>query len=237
MRGRRTSRALLGALFLVGTTMAVAGGGAGADDDPDRDGGRGRDRDWDPTVQHTPVTWHAQSGETGEVPDASALLIRDERGIWYRFATTGLIEGNAYTMWLVVVNDPAECAATPCAPPTDIIGNAATDSQVTFGRSATVAGPGGEHTFKAWFRAGPLLDGWLKVQGLDDPMGAEVHLVVNDHGPVIEGLEDEMTSTYRAGCTDGSLPPFFPGSAKADGTPGPNTCRLYQAAVFLPPGP
>jgi hypothetical protein len=52
---------------------------------------------------------------------------------------------------------------------------------------------------------------------------------------VIAGLEEEMVSTYRAGCTDASLPAFFPPSAFADGTPGHNTCRLWQTAIFLPP--
>ncbi len=42
----------------------------------------------------------------------------------------------------------------------------------------------------------------------------------------------EMIRTYRTGCTDASLPAIFPPAAFADGTPGPNTCRLYQAAVF-----
>jgi ubiquinone/menaquinone biosynthesis C-methylase UbiE len=41
-----------------------------------------------------------------------------------------------------------------------------------------------------------------------------------------------MIRTYRAGCTDASLPAIFPASAKGDGQPGPNTCRLWQLAVF-----
>jgi hypothetical protein len=42
----------------------------------------------------------------------------------------------------------------------------------------------------------------------------------------------EMIQTYRAGCTDSSIPGIFPASARADGTPGPNTCQLYQMAAF-----
>ena len=63
---------------------------------------------------------------------------------------------------------------------------------------------------------------------------AEIHLVVNDHGPAIPGMVDEMLHTYRGGCTDDSLPPPFPATAKSDGAPGPNTCRLYQSATFQP---
>ena len=186
--------------------------------------------------QEVAVVWHAQSDKAGAVgPDATASLRRSPQGIRYRFDTEGLTPGHAYTLWLVVVNDPGECADSPCAPPTDIITNAATDSQITFADAGTVARRRGAAVLRARFRAAPLLDGWLPVQGLDDPMGAEIHLVLNDHGPVIDQLREEMTSSYRAGCTDASLPPFFPPTAFADGTPGPNTCRLYQAAVFLPP--
>jgi hypothetical protein len=41
-----------------------------------------------------------------------------------------------------------------------------------------------------------------------------------------------MLNTYRGGCSDESLPPPFPDTAKSDGEPGPNTCRLVQFTVF-----
>jgi hypothetical protein len=145
------------------------------------------------------------------------------------------VPGNAYTVWFVVVNDPAACDATPCAPP-QIIGDPVVDGQVTYGEDGEVARRDGTARFGALIKAGPLLDGWLQVQGLDDPMGAEIHVVLNDHGPVIHDLKREMLSTYRAGCSDTSpFPLFFPPTALADGTPGPNTCLLWQSAVFAPP--
>ncbi|MGB7879156.1 MAG: hypothetical protein WBL31_10370 [Ilumatobacteraceae bacterium] len=188
------------------------------------------------TKQDAAVNWHPQSGNAGAVGDnAHASLVRSSSGIRYRFDTTDLVAGNAYTMWLVVVNDPAACDATPCAAP-QIIGDPLVDGQVAWGLDGEVARRDGVARFRARIEAGPLLDGWIQVQGLDDPMGAEIHLIVNDHGPVIHGLGREMLSTYRAGCADSSpFPPFFPASALADGTPGPNTCRLYQSAVFESP--
>jgi hypothetical protein len=67
-------------------------------------------------------------------------------------------------------------------------------------------------------------------------LAAEIHLVLHDHGPVVAELEQEMLSTYRAGCADTSpFPEIFPPTALADGTPGPNNCLLYQAAVFTTP--
>lgn len=187
-------------------------------------------------TQTAPVNWHAQSGKAGAVSDtARASLVRSRGGIRYIIDTTDLVPGNAYTVWAVVINDPSACDTNPCAAP-QLIGDAVVDGQVTFGRDGKVGRSDTTAHFHAGLDAGPLLDGWLKVQGLDDPMGAEIHLVLNDHGPVIETMKREMLSTYRAGCADTSpFPPFFPATALADGTPGPNTCRLYQTAVFLSP--
>lgn len=187
-------------------------------------------------TQEAAVAWHPQSGNADAVgDDAQASLVRSRNAIRYRFDTTDLVPGNAYTMWLVVVNDPAACDATPCAAP-QIIGDPAVDGQVVWARGGEVGRRNGTARFRQRIEAGPLLDGWLQVQGLDDPMGAEIHLILNDHGPVIDGMKREMLRTYRAGCADTSpFPPFFPETALADGAPGPNTCRLYQVAVFESP--
>jgi len=68
--------------------------------------------------------------------------------------------------------------------------------------------------------------------GFTNPTGAEIHLVINDHGPLIPEMADTMLNSYRGGCTDESLPGSFPETAKADGEPGPNTCALVQATIF-----
>jgi hypothetical protein len=166
---------------------------------------------------------------------AEATLVRERDAVRYRINTEGLEPGNAYTVWFVVVNDPTACDASPCAPP-QIIGDPTVDGQVTFAKDGEIARRDGTARFGARIKAGPLLDGWLPVQGLDDPMGAEIHLVLNDHGPIIDDLKREMLSTYRAGCSDTSpFPPFFPPTALADGIPGPQHLLLWQSAVFLPP--
>ena len=66
-------------------------------------------------------------------------------------------------------------------------------------------------------------------------MGAEVHVGLHNHGPVIASLCDEMLTSYRAGCTDASLP-SPPATAYADGTPGPNACQMWQFTIFEAPG-
>ena len=184
-------------------------------------------------IEREPVRWHMQSGNPHMSPvadDATAKLVRTENGLSYSVQTNGLQPGHAYTVWVVVVNNPGACSANPCAPP-EILTNPALGGQVTYGTGHIVGGSG-QAGFGGTLRAGAIPSGWLSGVDLTNPLGAEVHLVVNDHGPVLNEYMPEMIQTYRAGCTTASLPAIFPPSAVADGTPGPNTCRLWQVAIF-----
>jgi hypothetical protein len=182
--------------------------------------------------QTAPLIWHPQTGLSGSVaPGAQATLVRRPDGASFSIRTQQLRPHHAYTVWFVVVNNPSACAATPCSGP-DIVLNPITDSQVTYG-AGHISGGSGRAGFAGSFQAGPI-DGWLPGGGLWDPMTAEIQLVLNDHGAKLPAYMPEMTHTYRAGCTDASLPGIFPNSAKADGTPGPNACQLYQVAAFEP---
>lgn len=180
--------------------------------------------------QSSPMMWHPQTGLAGVVDGAAgATLVRRSDGVSFNLRTTGLRPGHAYTIWFVVLNNPAACNATPCSAQ-DILQNPATDAQVTYG-AGHVVGTSGRGGFAGSFRVGGI-DGWLPGGRLVNPLGAEIQLVINDHGPKLSAFMPGMIQTYRAGCTDASLPGIFPASAKADGDPGPNACQLYQVAVF-----
>ena len=56
--------------------------------------------------------------------------------------------------------------------------------------------------------------------GLIEADEAEIHLVINDHGPLIEGREFEMLNTYRDGCMDQSIPKPMPDAARVLIGPG-----------------
>ena len=198
-------------LLLGGISLAVAGGPA--------------------TVQRADVAWHMQSG-SGAVPSAWAQLVRNDSGASFTFHGTELKPGHVYTVWFVAINNPANCASSPCSPADIITRNADTESDVTYG-AGHVAGESGKASFGGHVSAGDLPNGWLG-NGFTNPRGAEIHLVLNDHGPAIPNLVSNMLHSYRGGCTDASLPPIFPATAFADGIPGPNTCRLYQTAIFQP---
>ena len=180
------------------------------------------------------VNWHPQQaslGNEGPVDNASATLTRNANGISYRLHTNSLTANSAYTLWVVVVNNPAACASSPCSAP-EIIQNPATDSQVVFG-TGLVAGGSGEATFAGALKEGDLA-GWLPDRSFEDAGTAEIHLVLNDHGAKIPAYMPDMIKTYRGGCSDDSpFPGIFPAAtAIADGEVGPNTCRLSQSAIF-----
>jgi hypothetical protein len=196
-----------------------------------------------PAVHQTViVNWQAQqqliafggNGKSGPVDGSWAKLVRNGNGISYQIHAGELHPGNTYSLWLVVINNPGACAASPCTAG-DILTNPATESQVLSGGTGTVAGAAGKGTLAGAASVGPL-SGWLAGRSLDDPFTAEIHLVINDHGPKIPAFMPAMIKTYRAGCSDASpFPGVFPATALADGAPGPNTCLLYQAAVFPVP--
>lgn len=178
------------------------------------------------------VNWHAQQaafGRTGLVADASATVVRNANGLSFRLTTNSLTPGNAYTLWLVVITNPEACTSTPCTA-ADIF-NPATLSQVAFA-AGHVAGDAGRGTFAGSVKEGTL-SGWLPDRSFEDAMGVSVHLVINDHGPMLPAYMPGMIHTYRGGCSNASpFPAIFPATARADGEVGPNICRLYQAATF-----
>ncbi len=106
-----------------------------------------------------------------------------------------------------------------------------TQADVGYG-DGLIAGPDGKGHFTTFRSLGDLPQSWLGT-GFKDPWKAEFHLVVHDHGPVIAGREAEMTGSYRGGCADDSLPDIVPATAKADGTVGPNSCKLVQDVIFI----
>lgn len=182
-------------------------------------------------IQHSAVSWHPQSG-SGAVEGASAQLVRNDSGVTFNFHARELNAGHAYTIWFIVVNDPAACATNPCTGADFVLNADAVDADIVYG-AGHVAGESGRATFSGHISTGDLPGSWYG-NGFSNPRGSEIYLTLNDHGPLIPEMAEDMIHSYRGGCTDESLPEIFPDTAFADGTPGPNQCRLYQAAGFQP---
>ncbi|MGH1417722.1 MAG: hypothetical protein ACRBCJ_02580 [Hyphomicrobiaceae bacterium] len=212
LKCRLKSAAISSAIALTAATIAVQAGNQS------------------PEVQAQTVETHPSRGDVQTVNGAAAHIAKTDNGLFASLDTEGLKPGNVYTLWLVVINDPDKCSQSPCSSKDVLKRSKVVSSDVGYAGGIIAAKDGSGH-FAAYQSTGKLSGAWFN-NGLKSPTNAEVHLVVNDHGPLIANRTADMLSTYRGGCTDVSIPKPMPGTARADGTPGPNTCRLWQHAIF-----
>jgi hypothetical protein len=177
-----------------------------------------------------PVSTHPSLGPVAVVPGATAKLVTNDSGAHVTLRTSGLAAGHPHTVWFVAINRPDQCLAATCTTADVLFRTEAVDAEVVY-LTGSVVGNNGTAGFGGSIRAGEVPNGWFG-NGLTNPRGAEIHLILMDHGPKIDGLVSNQISTLRGGCTDSSIPAAFPPAAFADGIPGPNTCRLVQVAIL-----
>lgn len=147
------------------------------------------------------------------VKPASSALTRSTLAVSVSVNTSGLTPGNAYTLWLVVFNQPQHCASVPCSAAD--IPNPAVQASVFWG-TGRVADEWGQAVFTAHAVPGAPEGVLLFGPHLVNPLKAEVHTVVRNHGAVGangSSLQDQLTM-LNAGCI------------------GP--CVDVQAAIHLP---
>ena len=178
------------------------------------------------------VNTHPSQGDVEIVDGGTARLDADAEGIFVNMESVGLTPGHIHTLWFVAINAPEACEGAPCTTK-DVLKNTSQVQADVGYLDGILVGPEGTASFNGFQAVGPLQGAWFS-DGLKGTDGVEVHLVVNDHGPMIEGIVGEMLTTYRAGCTDESIPKPMPASARRQGTPGPNACRLVQFSIFQP---
>ena len=184
-------------------------------------------------MTHTVEHMARDTAPARAIAGTQATLRTDANGALMRMETAELAPGHVTTAWWVIMTNPAACSATPC-PPDDVIGRAEeVGTQIVYADGA-VNTDEGHAAFSAYLPAGKVDGGWYE-RSFPEPEAAEIHLVLNDHGPLIPDLAASMLTSYRGGCSTESLPPPFPDTAKADGQPGPNQCRLIQDAIFIQP--
>lgn len=190
---------------------------------------------------------HPSQGEVGIVEGSVARQINYADGMFVNVDTSGLTPGNVHTLWFVAINNPAGCFdpsaveakkkknAEDCTSFDVLKRTDVTDSDVGYG-GGLIVGADGTASFSWHQPTGELTNAWFG-NGLKQTEQAEIHLVINDHGPVIDGRVDDMLSTYRGACKEDSIPKPMPATARADGEAGPNTCRLVQFTKFLAVNP
>lgn len=177
------------------------------------------------------VKTHPSQGPETVVEDATARLVMVEDGVFVSLRTQNLKPGHVHTLWFVTIANPAACATSPCTGKDVLKKTDAVKSDAGFA-GGVVANADGSAAFAHFQAQGALVNGWFGT-GLNDIASTEIHLVVKDHGPVIEGRLNEMLTSFRDACRTDSISPAFPAIAFADGKEGPNTCALVQHSAFL----
>jgi len=177
---------------------------------------------------------HPSRGEVKTVEGTEAVLMTTDEGAFVSVSTRDLIPGNAYTMWFVAINNPAACETSPCKGPDVVKRTALTDSDVSYADGLVARGDG-TGRFAAYVPVGEMRRAWFG-NGYKNAQGAEIHLVINHHGPLLPGMMDTMLGSYRGGCASEGLPEGFPETALTDGQPGPNACRFVQDVIFIQDG-
>lgn len=187
------------------------------------------------TIANATIKTHPSQGEVAPVAGASAVMATGSDGLFVTYDTNGLMPGNAYTLLIAVMNAPGECPSLPCTPKDVLKRSDIVLTDVGYAGGA-IASADGTASFEHYQPVGQLQKPFFG-NGLMKTEGVEVHLVLNDHGPVIEGREFEMLTTYRGGCLDSSLPGPMPATALAQGNAGPNQCQMVQNVQFIPEMP
>lgn len=182
-----------------------------------------------------PMSWVPPSGmQPGPIDGTEAFLHKSSSGIAAQLHTSGLTPGHVVTLWVVAIQNPDLCAANPCTP-VEAMGEGVRMNTVAINGGGAVVDADGMVRISSFLPSGEV-EGNMFDSSLETPEGAEVHLVLHDHGPIISGEEADMLGSYRGGCTDASVPPYYPASAMTDGLPGPNSCNTAQVALFVPSG-
>ena len=206
------SLVLIGLLALTGAAMAQ-------DDDA-------------PPVQYSSVH---RFPDAAVVEDGEARLVRFENGVTMMISTNGLTEGDVYTAWWVVFNEPENCSDGVCGEddifvvedgiiPRDDAGNRAMNFDGIGTANIAVIHASGQYVDDGSLAVSASLGegdvpGILFGPGLLDAEIAEIHLVLRSHGPADAELFADQISTFGGGCEP------------MDALP----CDDQQFAMFLPP--
>lgn len=121
------------------------------------------------------------------VPGASSTLRRSADGISFSLQTTGLPAGHAFTVWALIFNNPSACPGA-CNESSGDLNIPAVQGSVQHFAGHIVGDTG---TFAGRVSVGDGLVGndldQVRGPGLLDPYGAELHLIVRDHGEMLPG--------------------------------------------------
>lgn len=147
---------------------------------------------------------------TDRVPDAAASLTRGNSGVSFTMHTS-LPAGNAETVWWIIFNNPGACTS-PAGPGLscglgDVLAVFDTGENPAaisiLNADGRVVPPTGDVAFSGQLSVGSAGPGeTLLPGGLTNALGAEIHLVIDDHGPAASDQQTRwnQTHTLSQGC-------------------------------------
>jgi hypothetical protein len=177
------------------------------------------------------------------VDGAAARLVRSANAVQTRTNTAELDHHHVMTLWWVIFNNPEYCQGEACGEADLFDGpDGPTNVQPScIYADGSIVGGNGHARFQDRLKVGETRDSCIdffvdldpdlegRDYGLQNPEGAEIHLVVRSHGPLIPGLVKDQRSTFAGGC-EYFLPP-----GREDLQEG--QCSDLQFAVFPAPTP
>jgi len=154
------------------------------------------------------------------VRGSSSLALRTNEGIDLVLKTSGLTPGHVIVVKALVFNQPRFCsgAGTPRCDLNDI-SNPDVDGSIVFVTGILARQDSAD--LRARISAGDAAHTAVG-RGLTNPHGADVRLIIADHGPPVPGLYNDQLSTVAGGCKDAA-----PGSGKQ----GDYACADLQFSV------
>lgn len=178
-----------------------------------------------------PMSWTAGSGMSpGPVEGTSVVLEKGSFGVAMAIKSSGLTPGDVVTVWWVAIQNSQICKDNPCTPVEAMTENFGSDSVVALAASGVVA-EDGTISLASFLPKGEVEGNFFDTT-FHSPEKAEFHLPIHNHGPLDPSIAEEMLTSFRAGCTDESLPKYYPQSALSDGVKGNFNCKTVQVAAF-----
>lgn len=178
-----------------------------------------------------PMSWAPDSGMTpGPVDGTSVVLEKGPFGVAMAIKSSGLTPGDVVTVWWVAIQNPDVCAENPCKPTETMSESSGSDSVVALAASGVVS-EDGTISLASYLPKGEVEGNFFETT-FHSPETAEFHLPIHNHGPLDPSIAQEMLTSFRAGCTDESLPEYYPQTALSDGAAGTYDCRTVQVAAF-----
>ena len=132
------------------------------------------------------------------VAGASSKIVRNDDGVTVSVSTT--VDPGTYTMWMLLWNDPDSCTGggglncnpTMDDPPDCVLFTAGH----VVGNKGTLNYTGHRDVFDT----SGFIGGVACADGLTNPQGADIHLIIRSHGPKLPGQVTLQISTVGGGC-------------------------------------